>query len=156
MLLLAFGVLLISGTTYSLASSETLFDLVLPQEYEEALAAGDNPNHDLLPKSLGGPEITVVAPTVVKGAALESPVDIELKFVPGANSTVEMSTLKIYYLMFIKKDVTKRLLKHAEVGEDYIRASGAKLPGGSHKFLLEIKDSQNRKSVKKFVVKVRA
>lgn len=129
------------------------FTLVTDDEYQEALSAGDNPAYDLMPKSLGGPSIEVLSPVV--DDSLNSPVDIEVKFEAGGSAKIDMSTLKIYYLMFVKKDVTDRILEHAEVGEDFIKASGAKLPKGKHKFLMEISDENNKKSSRKFIVKVR-
>lgn len=128
------------------------FTLVTNDEYQQALSAGDNPAHDLMPKSLGGPSIEVLSPAVDDG--LNSPVDIEVKFEAVDGAKIDMSTLKIYYLMFVKKDITDRILEHAEVGADFIKASGAKLPKGKHKFLMEIADDGDKKASRKFVVKV--
>ena len=86
------------------------FDLVTFDEHQQAMVAGENPMHDLIAKAvLGGPSIKVVSPIASKGT-LVSPVDIEVKFETGGNASIDMSTLKIYYLMFIKKDVTSRIL----------------------------------------------
>lgn len=136
------------------ALSDTGFELVSEAEFAQALEAGENPAHDLLAKSApGGPAIRVVSPQVSEGE-LASPVDIEVKFESVSGAPIDMSSLKIFYLMFIKKDVTDRILEHAEVGPDSIKALGAKLPSGKHKFLVEIQDSAERKSSEKFIVKV--
>lgn len=154
--LVAQAACLLGASLLSASALAADFELVTPLEFQESLDAGENPAHDYIAKSVpGGPQISIVSPTVAQGK-LESPVDIEVKFVPSDDATIDMSSLKIYYLMFVKKDVTRRLLEHAEVGEDSVRASGAKLPSGKHKFLLEISDNFNRKGSQKFVVEVKS
>ena len=132
------------------------FELVTMGEYTESFNAGENPSFDFIAKAVpGGPLIKVLSPLDSNGT-LESPVDIIVTFESAADATIDMSSLKIYYLMFIKKDVTGRLLEHATVENNSIRAEGAKLPSGKHKFLIEIRDSQQRVSSQKIVVKVGA
>lgn len=132
------------------------FELVTMGEYTESLNAGENPNFEFIAKAVpGGPLIKVLSPLESNGT-LESPVDIVVTFEPAADASIDMSSLKIYYLMFIKKDVTGRLLEHATVDGNSIRAEGAKLPSGKHKFLIEIHDSEQRVSSQKIVVKVGA
>lgn len=136
------------------ASGTYAFDLVTLEEHNEAVEAGDNPAHDLVAKSIpGGPQIKIVSPEVTSDT-LASPVDIEVQFQSSEGANIDMDSLKIYYLMFIKKDVTKRILENADVGTDSLKASGAKLPSGKHKFLVEISDSEKRKSSEKFIVEV--
>lgn len=150
--LIVISAMFLSTTVYASAG----FELITIDEYQKALDEGDNPAHDLMPKAVpNGPAIEVVSPTVTNGA-LPSPVDIEVQFKSAEGAKIDMSSLKIYYLMFIKKDVTKRILEHAEIGADSIKAVGAQLPGGKHKFLLEISDNQKRKSSQKFIVEVDA
>jgi len=143
-----------SVITAAAATSTYAFDLVTLEEHSEAVEAGDNPVHDLIAKSIpGGPQIRIVSPEVTSDK-LSSPVDIEVQFQSSEGVNIDMDSLKIYYLMFIKKDVTERILENAEVGADSIKASGANLPSGKHKFLVEISDSENRKSSEKFIVEV--
>jgi len=130
------------------------FVLVTPDEYQEAVDKGENPYNDLVAKSVAnGPQINVVSPTVSQGK-LVSPVDIKVEFKAADAANIDMSSLKIFYLMFIKKDVTSRILESADMGKNSISAKGAKLPSGTHKFLVEISDSENRKASQKFVVEV--
>ena len=144
----------VSAITSVAATNTYAFDLVTVEEHSEAVEAGDNPAHDLVAKSIpGGPQIKIVSPEVTSDK-LASPVDIEVKFQSSEGANIDMDSLKIYYLMFIKKDVTSRILENAEVGADSIKASGAKLPSGKHKFLVEISDSEKRKSSEKFIVEV--
>lgn len=130
------------------------FDLVTLGEYTDSLNAGENPNFEFIAKAVpGGPQIKVLSPLETSGI-LESPLDIEVAFEPTADASIDMSSLKIYYLMFIKKDVTERLLEHATVDGNSIRAKGAKLPSGRHKFLIEIRDSLQRVGSQKMVINV--
>lgn len=129
------------------------FELVTPAELAEAMTAPVTVD-ELMPKSVpDGPSITVVSPQVDQGA-IASPVDIEVTFEPVGGATIDMTSLRIYYLMLIRKDVTDRILEHAEIGADTLRAPGARLPAGKHRFLLEISDSERRKSSRKFSVLV--
>lgn len=130
------------------------FELVTTGEYTESVNAGENPKFDFMAKAVpGGPRIKVLAPLDSNGV-LESPVDIEVAFETATGVSIDMSSLKIYYLMFIKKDVTGRIMEHATVGSNSIRAEGAKLPSGEHKFLIEIRDSEKRLGSQKIIVKV--
>ena len=150
-LLVACALTVVSTTA---ATSALAFDLVSVEEHDEAIAAGDNPEFDLIAKSIpGGPEIEIISPEVTSDK-LSSPVDIEVQFQPSEGASIDMDSLKIYYLMFIKKDITKRILENAEIGPDSIKALGAELPSGKHKFLVEISDSAERKSSEKFIVEV--
>ena len=149
----AVSVLVLASLTMSSVQAAD-FELVTLSEYTESLNAGENPSFEFIAKAVpGGPKIRVISPLDTNGT-LESPVDIEVTFESAADASIDMSSLKIYYLMFIKKDVTGRLLEHATIGADSIRANGAQLPAGKHKFLIEIGDSQQRISSQKIVVKV--
>ena len=77
-----------------------------------------------------------------------------MQFQSSEGADIDMDFLKIYNLMFIKKNVTKRILENADVGVDSLKALGAELPSGKHKFLVEISDSDKRKSSEKFAVNV--
>ncbi len=147
-------VLALSVLTPLISVKAHAFDLVTSEEYGIAVEKGENPANDFVPKAVaGGPLISVVAPEIVSGS-LQSPVNIEVQFQATGNADIDMSSLKIFYLMFVKKDITSRILEHAIVDSHSIKAEGAELPTGKHKFLVEISDTANRKSSKKFTVKV--
>lgn len=143
--------LMITSVTTSQASD--LFELISPVEAQEAM---DNPAPEELFQSkgsIGAPVIKVLSPTVETGA-LVSPVDIEMVFESPDNSAIDMESLKILYVMMIKKDVTKRILEHATINDNSLIAKGAKLPKGNHKFIVEIQDAKKRKTREKFSVSV--
>lgn len=134
------------------AQATEAFDLILPTEATEAMA-NPAPEETFQTKALGAPVIKVVSPTVDAGA-LESPVDIEMTFESPDNAVINMQSLRIFYVMMIKKDVTKRILEHATLNDTSLVAKGAKLPKGNHKFIVEIQDDKKRKTREKFSVRV--
>ena len=144
----------VSVMTVAATASVHAFDLVTIEEHNEAIETGENPADDFIVKAVpGGPVIKVLSPEAASGT-LSSPVDIEVQFQSSEGADIDMDSLRIYYLMFIKKDVTKRILENADVGVDSLKALGAELPSGKHKFLVEISDSEKRKSSEKFIVNV--
>lgn len=135
------------------STASGLFELVSPAEAQDAM---DNPAPEeaFQPKgAIGAPVITILSPTVDNGSIV-SPVDIEMSFVSPDNATIDMSSLKILYVMMIKKDVTKRILEHASIEDSKLVAKGAELPKGNHKFIVEIQDEKKRKTREKFSVSV--
>jgi hypothetical protein len=120
------------------------FTLITDSEYAESLKIDQPETIEYQTKSvLGAPQIVLVSPPT-EGAALTSPIDIEVHFEAGSDASVDIKTLKIYYVLLFKKDITDRLLEHAEIGDSFVRANGATLPTGQHSFLLEIRDTLDR------------
>jgi hypothetical protein len=68
-----------------------------------------------------------------------------VRFKPAEGATVNVSSLKIKY-GFLGLDITQRILQAPGVlvSADGLRASGARLPSGSHKLLIEIADNYGR------------
>jgi hypothetical protein len=121
------------------------FELLSPREYQSELAARSLPGAHFARRSaeLGAPTITVVKPD--HSASIQPPVDIEVRFTPAAGSTVNIASLKILY-GFLKLDVTQRILKApgVDVSAAGLKASGAQLPVGNHKLLIEVADNLGR------------
>jgi hypothetical protein len=131
---------LVSG----LASAAGGFELLSSREYQSELAARAVPgaHYALRGADFNAPTITVVKPA---SASIQPPVDIEVRFTPAAGATVNVSSLKILY-GFLKLDVTQRIVKApgVEVSAAGLKASGAQLPKGSHKLLIEVADNLGR------------
>jgi hypothetical protein len=143
------AILLVAPIVYA----DQMFTLISPEEYAEALTLVQPDDLDYMPKAvLDAPKIRVKSP--VASASLVSPVDIEVYFEAANGAAIDMKSLKILYVMLFKKDVTSRILEHAEVGADFLKVSGAKLPTGKHTFILKIQDTQMRKASQKFEVVV--
>jgi len=129
------------------------FTLISPEEYAESLTLVQPDDLEYLPKAvLDAPKILVKSP--VASASLISPVDIEVHFEAASGAAIDMKSLKILYLLLFKKDVTNRILEHADIGADFLKASGANLPAGKHAFILKIQDTQMREASQKFEIVV--
>ncbi|MBX2883860.1 MAG: hypothetical protein KTR32_28160 [Granulosicoccus sp.] len=133
--------------------AQDIFELI---SAAEAKQAQENPASEVIyePKAVtGAPVIKVLSPSVESGA-LTSPVDIEMVFESPDNAAIDMDSLKILYVMLIKKDVTDRILEHATIEDTTLVAKGATLPKGNHQFIVEIQDEKKRKTQETFSVSV--
>lgn len=121
------------------------FDLLSQQEYQSELTARAKPGAALVTRSadLNAPSITVVKPD--RTSPIQPPVDIDVRFKAAEGATVNVSSLKIKY-GFLGLDITQRILQApgVQVSADGLRASGARLPSGSHKLLIEVADNYGR------------
>lgn len=121
------------------------FDLLSQQEYQSELTARAKPGAALVLRSadLNAPSITVVKPD--RTSPIQPPVDIDVRFKAAEGASVNVSSLKIKY-GFLGLDITQRILQApgVQVSADGLRASGARLPSGSHKLLIEIADNYGR------------
>jgi hypothetical protein len=77
------------------------------------------------------------------GSTVNSPTQIDLKFLPKNPATVKPETFKAYYGTF-QVDITSRLLKVAKVTTQGVNVPEASLPKGSHKITLNIEDTEGR------------
>jgi len=136
-----------------MAYADQVFTLISPEEYAEALMIVQPDDLDYLPKAvLDAPKILVKSPAA--SASLVPPVNIEVHFEAASGAAIDMKSLKILYVLLFKKDVTSRILEHADVGADFLKVSGANLPAGKHAFILKIKDTQKREASQKFEIVV--
>jgi hypothetical protein len=133
------------GATLAGAAQPAHFELLSTREFRDELAARGAPGAQLVPRAadLYAPTITVVKPN--HSAPIKPPVDIEVHFAAAQGATVNISTLKIQY-GFLKLDVTQRILQApgVQISPEGLKASGAELPSGSHKLLIEIADNLGR------------
>ena len=124
------------------------FQLLSGDEYRSEVAARAVPGAALRSRAadLDAPSITVVKPGT--SSAIKPPVDIDLRFKAAPGAKVNPASLKILY-GFLKLDVTKRILgaPGVEVSADGLRCSGAQLPSGSHKLVIEVADTLGRIAV---------
>jgi hypothetical protein len=137
-----------------MVQADQVFTLISPEEYAESLTLIQPADVEYLPKAvLDAPKILVKSPDA--SASLVSPVDIEVHFEAANGAAIDMQSLKILYVLLFKKDVTNRILEHADVGADYLKVSGANLPAGKHAFILKIQDTQMREASQKFEIVVK-
>jgi len=121
------------------------FELLSSREYQSELAARAKPGAAFVTRAadLNSPSITVVKPD--RGQPIQPPVDIEVRFQAAEGSSVSVPSLKIKY-GFLGLDITQRILQApgVQVSAGGLRASGAQLPSGSHKLLIQIADNYGR------------
>jgi hypothetical protein len=135
----------ILATSLSSAAGTGGFELLSAKEYQSEVSARGTPGATLITRAadFDAPVITVVKPD--RAAAIQPPVDIDVRFKAAQGATVNVSSLKITY-GFLRLDITKRILgaPGVQVTADGLRASGAQLPSGSHKLIIEVADNIGR------------
>lgn len=121
------------------------FDLLSQQEYQSELSARARPGAAFVTRAadLNAPSITVVRPD--RSSPIQPPVDIDLRFTAAEGAAVNVQTLKVRY-GFLGLDITQRILTApgVQVSPGGLRASGARLPSGSHKLVIEVADNYGR------------
>ena len=133
------------GTMLAGAAQPAHFELLSAREYSAELAARGAPGAQFALRAgdLYAPSITVLKPN--HSAPIKPPVDIDVQFAAAQGATVNVSTLKILY-GFLNLDVTQRILQApgVQVSAEGLKASGAELPRGSHKLVIQIADNLGR------------
>ncbi len=126
-------------------ATQLSFQFLSASEYRDELTARAAPGAQfaLRAADFNAPTITVVKPG--HSAHLQPPIDIDVHFAPAPGATINISTLKILY-GFLKLDITRRILQApgVRVSPEGLKASGAQLPRGSHKLLIELADNLGR------------
>jgi hypothetical protein len=89
----------------------------------------------------GAPLIQVRSPSIVD--ELKAPFPIRVEFEAGEGSEVLPATFKVYY-GFLKLDITDRVVQKVRVERGGVTIEEADIPSGSHKLVLQIKDSKGR------------
>jgi hypothetical protein len=135
---------------------QTGFSLVSADEYQSELTARAAPGASFVARAadFNAPTITVVMPD--PKLPIQPPVNIDVRFVAAEGATVNVASLRILY-GFLKLDVTRRILDApgVQISPTGLKASGAQLPSGSHKLVIEIADNVGRtaRQVLEFTVK---
>jgi len=89
--------------------------------------------------SSSGPAIKVSAPS---GYALSSPVDFDIRIEPRNGVKVDMKSIRIEYKIgptWI--NVTRRIMKYANIKGSRLYAKGAELPAGKHAMRVSVRDA---------------
>jgi hypothetical protein len=97
-----------------------------------------------LPRSvpvLGAPLIQVSSPSIVD--VLRAPFPIRVEFKAGEGAEVLPATFKVYYGL-LKLDITDRVVQKVRVQASGVAIEEADIPAGSHKLILQVKDSRGR------------
>jgi hypothetical protein len=87
------------------------------------------------------PHIDVLAPEVLS-RPLTSPFPIHVRFVAAEGRAIDPATFKIFYGR-LALDITSRILSATPVTQQGLDVPSARVPKGSHRLLLEIRDNTN-------------
>jgi hypothetical protein len=121
------------------------FELLSSREYQSELTARARPGAALVTRAadLNAPTISVVAPQA--SGPVQAPIDIDMRFRAAQGASIDVSTLRILY-GFLALNITQRILgaPGVVVSAAGLRATGAQLPSGSHKIVVEIADNVGR------------
>ncbi|MBI1892314.1 MAG: hypothetical protein HYS18_16845 [Burkholderiales bacterium] len=130
------------------ASAREIIQLVSDAEYaqEKQFAAKMPRTRQLLPQVTvvpGAPLIDLKKPQIQD--TLKAPFPIQLVFKPTDDAEVVPDSFKVLY-GFLKLDITDRVVQNAKVTKEGLFVDQANIPAGTHKLLLQIRDSKNRKA----------
>ena len=127
------------------AAAQGGFELLSPQEYQSELSARARPGAAFVARAadLNAPTITVMRPD--HSQPIQPPVDIDVRFKAAEGATVNVGSLKVMY-GWLGLDITQRILgaPGVQVSASGLRASGAQLPSGSHKLVIQVADNYGR------------
>lgn len=129
------------------------FDLVTAADQQQDQAAGEVVRPKAASVGKGpAPQIRVVSPSAAADE-LQSPLRIELNFLPPEGARIVPGSFRVLYGM-LKIDLTERLRPHAAVGERGVVVEQAKVPSGSHRLFLQISDDKGNVGEQELRVKI--
>ena len=89
----------------------------------------------------GAPVIEVRSPTALAGLKAPFPINVAFKTSDGAEALP--GTFKVFYGR-LRLDITDRVLQKVHVGREGVVIDEADIPAGSHRLLLQVRDSRDR------------
>jgi hypothetical protein len=144
--------LLITTALAMACSHEDALQLVTEAEARQSQASPPLALTESRPADPQAPEIALVDPQDT-GKPLHNPFNMEVFFKSRSAAGLDFSNFRAYYGA-PKIDVTDRLLKEAVRTPTGIRLAIVSVPSGSHRILLQIRDSMNRVAEKKLYFRV--
>ena len=125
------------------------FELISQAEYDlffdEGKAAPDTAWKKFTPVS-NAPEVYLLSPEDLN-VTLQPPLNLDVRFEAFTGTEVAPDTVKFKYRKIGNWwDITDRILEHAEILPEGVHVTGALLPDGKHKLLLELQDTMGRKN----------
>lgn len=147
----------IGGTGISTKSPHRLasprgFQLVTEEEARRSREAPPMLEADLQRPDPLAPQILVVDPKNVD-QVLRNPFRMELIFQPQPGAKLDFSSFRAFYGA-LKLDITDRILREATRTGNGLRVVDVRVPSGSHKIILRIRDDQNRVAEKELQIRV--
>ena len=136
----------------SVATSSYAVQLVTPVEVAASRNAPPVQEASSEPADPMAPQITIVDPDAID-KAIKNPFKMEVFFKSQDGNPVNFKSFQALYGS-LKLDITSRLMKEAVKTSTGIKLSNVNVPSGTHRILLRIKDSQNRRAEKELFFKV--
>ena len=102
------------------------------------------------------PKIIILEPEATGEERMEllAPIDFIMTFEPQGEAKIDLDSLKVQYKFLGWKDITERILEHAEITEVGLRAMKAEMPKGKHKMRLKLKDTLGREARARIVFRI--
>jgi hypothetical protein len=122
----------------------TAWRLITPEEEQRNNAAPELPPPPDRPPP---PTIALVQPDISQ--PIRNPVTIEVRFTPGAGSSIDMNSFAATYGR-LGIDITRRLLDHAVKTPYGLLATDVELPSGNHRVTVSIADTSGSTASKTF------
>ena len=130
------------GSTWAALSAGVL--LVTEEEAEREARYAASAESRFEPRAVpvpGAPVIEIRSPSA--SSSLKSPFAIRVGFRANDGAETVPGTFKVFYGR-LKLDITDRVLQKVRVGKDGVAIEEADIPAGSHRLLLQIRDSRGR------------
>ena len=103
------------------------------------------------------PKIFILEPGASGEERIEllAPIDFIMKFEPQGEAVIDLESIEVEVYKFFKwRNVTERILEHAEVSQEGLQALQAEIPKGKHKMRLKVKDSLGREARAQIVFRI--
>jgi hypothetical protein len=138
------GLLAIPFVKFSYAAGWTL---ISQEEFERDSVAPQARSLQLAPATPGVPSIEIQQPDETR--PIQTPVTIRLLFRAQPSAVIDPNSFRATY-GWLRIDITRRIIDHAQVNASGLFANNAEVPAGHHKITLEIADNFHRVGMRTF------
>jgi hypothetical protein len=98
-----------------------------------------------------GPEIRFMSPSPDAGL-MKSPLDLKIRFRAHGGTSIDPDSVLVTYMKSPPIDVTQRVLRFIQ--RDGIDLADAQLPPGTHRFRVDVTDSDGRRRTSFIVIRI--
>lgn len=105
----------------------------------------------LMQSEPGSPDILWISPDM--SGETTSPFDIQMLAVPQDYAQIDWSSLRVLYGT-LRFDITDRIVPIARFDNNQVFISNVKVPQGTHRLLIQITDTQQRRAQRELILRV--
>ena len=98
-----------------------------------------------------GPDILIRSPAS-NGSLIRSPITLRIKFQPHGGGRIDRDSILVTYKKLPPVDITQRISPYIQ--EDGITIDDAELPPGTHRFQIDVFDTDGRKATEYLTVNI--